>query len=86
MPLVWTNFTNSSEVCLKLEQAGEKFAGGGAWFIDDLLIVRSRAEKNFFSDNFEALRPANWYRLAGGQLKVLITPIHLEVAPCVVDM
>ncbi len=64
------NITNSSTVCLKIEQNGEKFAGSGSWFIDDLLIIRSRLQNQYFFDKFETMRTGNWHRLAGGQLKV----------------
>lgn len=70
VPIVLANITNSSIVCLKIEQGGEKFNSSGSWFIDDLLIVRSRLQNEYFSENFQAMQPANWYRLMGGQLKV----------------
>lgn len=65
------NITNSSAICLKIEQKGEKFAGSGSWFIDDLFLVRSQLQKKFFSDTFQSMQPTNWYRLSGGQLKVI---------------
>jgi hypothetical protein len=64
------NITNSSSVCLKIEQNGDKFVGSGSWFIDDLLIVRSRLQNECFFETFKTMRPANWHRLASGQLKV----------------
>ena len=70
VPIVLGNITNSSIVCLKIEQDGEKFNSSGSWFIDDLLIIRSRLQHEYFSENFQAMQPANWYRLMGGQLKV----------------
>lgn len=70
IPLLLTNVTNSSTVCLKIEQDGDKYMGSGSWFIDDLLITRSREQNDFFFESFEALKPSNWYRLVGGQLKV----------------
>jgi len=64
------NITNSSIICLKIEQDGDNFTGSSSWFIDDLLIIRSRLQNEYFSELFQAMQPANWYRLAGGQLKV----------------
>jgi hypothetical protein len=76
------NLINTSSVCLKIEQKGDKFTGNGAWFIDDLLIIRSRLQNEYFSETFQAMQPANWYRLAGGQLKVtfLFRRINLPVS------
>lgn len=70
MPISLGNITNSSSICLKIEQEGEKFNSSGSWFIDDLLITRPRLQNEYFSENFQAMQPANWYRLMGGHLKV----------------
>ncbi|CAF0744576.1 unnamed protein product [Adineta steineri] len=69
VPFSLNNITNSTTICLKIEQKGEKFLGSGSWFIDDLLIIRSRLQNDYFFDTFQAMQPANWHRLAGGQLK-----------------
>ena len=45
VPFSLNNITNSSSICLKIEQNGDKFIGSGTWFIDDLLIIRSRITK-----------------------------------------
>ncbi|CAF4652472.1 unnamed protein product, partial [Rotaria sp. Silwood2] len=69
VPLSFNNITNSSTVCLKLEQDGDKFTGSGSWFIDDLLIIRSRLQNEYFFETFKTMRSTNWYRLVGGHLK-----------------
>ncbi|CAF0939143.1 unnamed protein product [Adineta ricciae] len=68
VPLSLNNLTNSSTACLKIEQNGEKFSGGGSWFIDDFLLIRSRLQNDYFFDTFQMMRTGNWYRLTGGQL------------------
>ena len=70
VPLSLSNLTNSSMACLKIEQNGEKFSGGGSWFIDDFLLIRSRLQNDYFFDTFQTMRTGNWYRLTGGQLMV----------------
>ena len=70
IPFSLNNITNSSIVCLKIEQKNDKLLSTGSWFIDDLLMIRSRLQNEYFSETFHAMQPANWYRLAGGQLKV----------------
>jgi hypothetical protein len=72
IPFSLTNITNASIVCFKIEQNGDKFTGSSSWFIDDLLMIRSRLQNEYFSERFDAMKPDNWYRLAGGQLKVII--------------
>lgn len=71
IPLTAKDLVNvSSTVCLKIEQAGDRFHGKGSWFIDDLLIVRSRDRDDVFLDSFETMRPGKWHRLVGGHWKV----------------
>ncbi|CAF4678933.1 unnamed protein product [Rotaria sp. Silwood1] len=69
VPLSLNNITNSSTVCLKIEQDGDKFVGSGSWFIDDLLITRFRLQNEYFFETFKTMRLTNWYRLVGGHLK-----------------
>ncbi|CAF5045160.1 unnamed protein product, partial [Rotaria sp. Silwood1] len=69
LPLSLNNITNSSTVCLKIEQDGDKFVGSGSWFIDDLLITRFRLQNEYFFETFKTMRLTNWYRLVGGHLK-----------------
>ena len=72
IPLSMNNWTNITTVCLKIEQAGSKFAGNGVWFVDDLVVVRSQSQNDYLHENFETMRPSNWHRLSGGQLKVFV--------------
>lgn len=57
-------------LCLKIEQAGDRFAGGSSWFIDDFSIIRSRKDNDDFFDTFSSMKPSNWHQLLGGHLKV----------------
>jgi hypothetical protein len=86
VPLSLNNLVNTSIVCLKIEQNGDKFTGSGSWFIDDLLIIRSRLQNEYFSETFQAMQPANWYRLAGGQLKVIFLFWKLGLLVSFLDM
>ncbi|CAF1574185.1 unnamed protein product [Rotaria magnacalcarata] len=81
VPLSLVNLTNSSTVCLKIQQKGEKFAGSGSWFIDDLLIIRSRQLAEYFFETFQTMRSTNWYRLVGGQLKTCDGRISMVFEP-----
>ncbi len=86
MPFSLNNITNSSSVCLKIEQNGDKFIGSGTWFIDDLLIIRSRLQNEYFFETFKTMQPANWYRLAGGQLKVIFIFLKIGLLLQIIDM
>lgn len=72
VPLSSKNLSSitSKSICLKIEQTGDRFAGGGSWFIDDFFMIRSRDSDHVFYDSFETMRPAKWQRLAGGHWKV----------------
>jgi hypothetical protein len=71
VPFSINNITNSSIVCLKIEQNGEKFISSGSWLIDDLLMIRSRLQNEYLFEKFQKMRTTNWYGLASGQLKVM---------------
>ncbi len=79
MPFSLNNITNSSSICLKIEQ-------NGTWFIDDLLIIRSRLQNEYFFETFKTMQPANWYRLAGGQLKVIFIFLKIGLLLQIIDM
>ena len=79
IPLSLNNIINSSTVCLKIEQDGDMFVGRGSWFVDDLVIVRSRLQSGYVFEKFEAMKTSNWYRLVGGQLQVVFYLIKNNV-------